>query len=77
VFYTVLDERDAVRMILRQKRVIGAELLDETAVAGCCSFRNDNPVVGAFFGSAPCEPDFQWHSLFLVECYREMEVQIS
>src|SRR5262249_13943813 len=63
MFHTVLDKRDAAVMILRQERVVSTELLDEAAVAGRCGFRNDDPVIRAFFGTAPCEPDFQWHVL--------------
>ena len=64
MLHPVFDQRDAVRMIARQQRVIGADLLDEAAIAGCGGFGDDDAVVGALFGSAPREPDFQGHACF-------------
>jgi hypothetical protein len=62
MLYAIFHKRNAVGMILWKQRIIGAELFDEFAIAGCGGFRNDDPVVRALFSSAPREPDFQWHA---------------
>ena len=65
MLHAVFHQRDAVRIIPRQQRIVSADLLDEAAIAGRGGFGDDDAVVGALFGSAPREPDFQCHALFL------------
>ena len=42
MLHAVFDERDALGMILRQKRIVGADLFDEAAVPGRGSLGNDD-----------------------------------
>ena len=55
-------EDGAVGIVLLQERVIGADLLDETAVAGRMAVGHHDRVVGALLGAATGQTDLQ-HSL--------------
>ena len=48
---------DPVRMVFRQHRVVGADTLDEAAVAGHPRIGHDNAVEGALFRPAPGQSD--------------------
>jgi AcrR family transcriptional regulator len=47
------------RAVLGQERVVGADLLDEAAVAGRVAVSDDDRVVGALLGAATGETDLQ------------------
>jgi len=44
-----------------EHRIIGPELLDKAAIARTARVRNDDAVVGAFFGPSARQPDLQRH----------------
>ena len=58
-------EDDALLVVFRQQRIVGADLLDEAAVAGIARVGNDDAVVRTLFRAATGEPDFQGHVLSL------------
>src|SRR5690606_30486351 len=60
---TVLEQLDAVRMVLRQHRVVAAEPLDEAAVTGCGRLGDDDPIEGTLFRAAAGEANLQGHVL--------------
>src|SRR5919106_776841 len=48
----LLVERDALRVLARQQRVVGAELLDEAAVARAARIGHDDPIERPLLGAA-------------------------
>jgi hypothetical protein len=50
---------DADRIVLLEERVVGADLLDETAVAGRVAVSDDDRVVGALLGAATGQTNLQ------------------
>jgi len=55
----------ALGRILRQQRVVGANLLDEAAVPGVAAVRHDDPVIGPLLGAAARETNCNCHCNFL------------
>ena len=55
-------------VVLGQQRVVGAELLDEAAVAGRARVGGDDRVVRTLLGPAAGEPDSSWPSVSLLGC---------
>src|SRR6185312_5883083 len=52
-------QHDAIRVVLLEQRIVGADLLDEAAVAGRVAVGHDDRVVGALLGAATGETDLQ------------------
>jgi hypothetical protein len=52
---------DAVFAVLGQKRVVGAQLLEEAAVAGHAAVGGDDAVEGTLFRAAAGQSDFHCH----------------
>src|SRR5258708_10771410 len=57
----LLLEDEAADMVLAQHRVIGADLLDEAAVARAARVGDDDRVEGALLGAAACQSDLESH----------------
>ena len=47
MLHAVFHQRDAIRIIPRQERIVSADLLDEAAIAGRSGLGDDDAVVGA------------------------------
>ena len=60
-------ELEAVGMILRQQRIVEADLLDEAAVARIAAVGDDDVVVRAFLGAAAGETNFKEPCCFFLD----------
>src|SRR5260221_10432492 len=58
-------ELHALGRILRQQRIIDADLLDEAAVTGISAVGHDDPVIGQLLGAPARETNCNCHSNFL------------
>src|SRR5690606_8291155 len=56
---------EALLVILGEQRVVGADLLDEAAIAGRTRVGDDDVVVRAVGGAAAGKTDFQGHEFYL------------
>ena len=55
------EQTHAIRMIGRQHRVVGAELLDEAAIARAAAVGHHDVVVGTLLGASAREADLEAH----------------
>jgi hypothetical protein len=66
VLGAVLVQPEPVRVVLGHHGIIGADLLDEAAIARAAGIGHDNPIERTLLGAAAGETNFQGHLGFLL-----------